>query len=534
MTETETDFDDLGDASDTHREAVTGLTEDGTLENVGCDDDQLCPGRPLTRWQLAVILLRQLDKNNQPDPDSGDTPDPDSETSPDQPDSGDPGLEGTETGGETDGEDTPDSTDGDDEPGDTPDPDNDDSDDPDGDPDGGDDAGGEAWRAEYLQRLAGLGLTDGCDSGDGCGDVQLTRAQAAYYIVEAFGLTAPGTGVFTDVPQDAAYAAAINALHAAGITNGCSSEPLNFCPDEPITLQQFASLIARTAQHAETTEEPEEAPPEEPPTDQTDTGPVPVFEDIDTAASAHREPLNELTQDGSLDGTGCSDDRLCPRQPINTWQFAVILARRIDNQQTPNTADNDDPDDNTETPGPEDGGTPDSDSEAPDSDDGTPDDTGETPESDSEEAPESDGGTPDENGEAPDSEETPGEDGEATDDWWAPYLRRLAELGVATICDTDTDSDDGGSCITGVLTRAQAARLIAVAYNLPAADSAGFADTADNPHAAAIDALHAAGITYGCNSEPLSFCPDQPLTRQEAATMLTRATRHLNPDPPPQ
>ena len=42
-------------------------------------------------------------------------------------------------------------------------------------------------------------------------------------------------------------------------------------------------------------------------------------------------------------------------------------------------------------------------------------------------------------------------------------------------------------------------------------------------HAAAIDALYAAGITTGCATEPLRYCPDQPVTRAPMATFLTRA-----------
>ncbi|MCY4068142.1 MAG: hypothetical protein OXE79_03400 [Acidimicrobiaceae bacterium] len=415
-TEIETDFEDLDDISDTHREAVIELIADGTLENAGCDENRLCPKRPLTRWQLAVMLLRQLDKNNQLNPDGT----PVAETDSDTPD------------------------------GDTPD--------------------GEAWRAAYLERFAELGLTAGCDDTDGCGDQRITRAQAADYIVAAFGLPDSENAVFADVPQDAAHAAAINALRAAGITNGCSSEPLNYCPDKLITLQEFASLIVRTGRYIAT-----EATDE--------TGIEPVFADLDDASDTHREAVTEFAEDGSLDGTGCGGNRLCPRDPITAWEFAVILARRIDSQRTQVTADGDDePDDDSANPA---SGTQDT-----------------------------------------------GAVGQATDDWWAPYLRRLAELGVATICDTDidtdTDSDDDGSCAGDLLTRAQAARLIAVVYNFPAADPAGFADTADNPHAAAIDAIHAAGITNGCSSEPLSFCPGQLLTRQQAVTMIIRATRHLS------
>ena len=58
------------------------------------------------------------------------------------------------------------------------------------------------------------------------------------------------------------------------------------------------------------------------------------------------------------------------------------------------------------------------------------------------------------------------------------------------------------------------ASLLVRALDLPAAPSAGFTDTADSIHAAAIDAIAAAGITTGCNPPADDrYCPDQPVTR---------------------
>ena len=46
-------------------------------------------------------------------------------------------------------------------------------------------------------------------------------------------------------------------------------------------------------------------------------------------------------------------------------------------------------------------------------------------------------------------------------------------------------------------------------------------------HAGAIKALFAASIAVGCSTQPLSFCPDQPVTRAQMATFLTRALNLL-------
>ncbi|MCY4421474.1 MAG: S-layer homology domain-containing protein, partial [Acidimicrobiaceae bacterium] len=77
-------------------------------------------------------------------------------------------------------------------------------------------------------------------------------------------------------------------------------------------------------------------------------------------------------------------------------------------------------------------------------------------------------------------------------------------------------------CPDDPVTRAQAASFLARAFNLPAAAPAGFADTAASTHAADIDALHAAaGAAAACATEPLRYCPNEPVTRAQFASSLT-------------
>ncbi len=412
-------FIDLDDTSDAHTAEVVALADNGIFDRVGCNIDRLCPDQALKHWQLAVLLMRQLDSET-PNDDSSDS-DNVEETSNENND--------------------------------------------------------EQWWMPHVKRLNQIGVITGCDgaSSDFCPDMQLTRAQAAYFIVAAFDLRESTPYIFGDVPQDHVHAAAINTLLAAGITNGCASAPLRFCPDQPITLQQFASLLARVSElrASSNTVVP---PPQEP----QETELVPAFADLDTAMPVHRESLNRLANDGIFAGIGCSDGRLCPQVSMTGWEFAVVLIRQIG-------------DSNISKPETGSGAGPD----------------GEAPSK-----------------EAANSEESSdeGSDGSidgGSGDWWASYVKRLAALGIAAGCDSTPD----GFCPNDLLTRAQVARLIANAYNLPEAASAGFADIANNPHIAAINALYAAGITNGCVSEPLSFCPDEHISRQEIATMITRATQ---------
>ncbi|MEX2618791.1 MAG: S-layer homology domain-containing protein, partial [Egibacteraceae bacterium] len=78
------------------------------------------------------------------------------------------------------------------------------------------------------------------------------------------------------------------------------------------------------------------------------------------------------------------------------------------------------------------------------------------------------------------------------------------------------------------ITRAQMAALLTRARNLPTTSRSHFTDVAGSPHAAAINALAAAGITGGCGND--RFCPNHPVSRGQMATFLQRAWSL--PDPP--
>ena len=104
-------------------------------------------------------------------------------------------------------------------------------------------------------------------------------------------------------------------------------------------------------------------------------------------------------------------------------------------------------------------------------------------------------------------------------EWWVPYVETLADLGVTKGCDTEPLR----FCPDESVTRAQMASFLVRAFALDAAGSAGFADTAGNTHEEHIDALAAARYTAGCAVGPLRYCPDESVTRAEMATFLGRA-----------
>ena len=105
------------------------------------------------------------------------------------------------------------------------------------------------------------------------------------------------------------------------------------------------------------------------------------------------------------------------------------------------------------------------------------------------------------------------------DEWWLPHAERLAALKVTSGCRVDPLR----YCPDRSVSRAQMATFLVQALGLEAADPAGFIDTSGNTHETNIDALAAAGVTAGCTTEPLSYCPAKPVSRAQMATFLARA-----------
>ncbi|MGD2052144.1 MAG: S-layer homology domain-containing protein, partial [Acidimicrobiia bacterium] len=99
-------------------------------------------------------------------------------------------------------------------------------------------------------------------------------------------------------------------------------------------------------------------------------------------------------------------------------------------------------------------------------------------------------------------------------------IEAIAAAGITYGCNPPVDDR---FCPTRPVTRAEMASFLVRALDLPAAGSAGFTDTTDSLHAASIDAIAAAGITYGCNPPDNDrYCPDQAVTREQMASFLVR------------
>ena len=108
------------------------------------------------------------------------------------------------------------------------------------------------------------------------------------------------------------------------------------------------------------------------------------------------------------------------------------------------------------------------------------------------------------------------------DEWWMPHVERLAQLGVTAGCRTDPLR----FCPDGTVTRGEMATFLVRAFDLDEAPPAGFTDTAGTTHEANIDRLFASGVTAGCRLDPLRFCPNQPVSRAQMATFIVQGLAH--------
>jgi len=109
----------------------------------------------------------------------------------------------------------------------------------------------DSFAAAWIEDLVRRGITAGCGGGNYCPNGIVTRAQMAVFLLKTlFGTQyepAPATGeVFDDVPFDGFGAAWIEDLYARGVTGGCSSAPLLYCPNAPTNRGSMAVFLMRT------------------------------------------------------------------------------------------------------------------------------------------------------------------------------------------------------------------------------------------------------------------------------------------------
>ena len=103
------------------------------------------------------------------------------------------------------------------------------------------------WYTGYVETLAAQGVTIGYTDGTYRPNAIVSRAEMAVFLARAFVSNAipPAVGVFADVPTTAWYADQAEKIYADGITLGCTTTPLSYCPLDTVQRDEMGSFLAR-------------------------------------------------------------------------------------------------------------------------------------------------------------------------------------------------------------------------------------------------------------------------------------------------
>jgi len=120
-------------------------------------------------------------------------------------------------------------------------------------------------------------------------------------------------GTFADVPRSHWAWAFIEALSRAGVTSGCATNPLRYCPEGTTTRAQMAVFLLRAREGGSYT------PP---------ACTVPTFTDV-PCSDPYSAWIGELAARGITSGCGVSPPLYCPSSTVTRASMAVFLLRAL-------------------------------------------------------------------------------------------------------------------------------------------------------------------------------------------------------------
>ena len=157
-----------------------------------------------------------------------------------------------------------------------------------------------------INALAAAGFTQGCDPDATryCPEEVVTRGQMASFLARVLALADARRAPFDDIAGNA-HRDSIGRVFAAGITKGCTET--SFCPDLGITREQAASFLYRAFAFPATDARP--------------------FSDV---GAVHAEAVSALWGAGVTQGCDAQSPRLfCPRQLVTRAEMASFLVRSL-------------------------------------------------------------------------------------------------------------------------------------------------------------------------------------------------------------
>jgi hypothetical protein len=176
-----------------------------------------------------------------------------------------------------------------------------------------------SFAEEEIYKIFDAGITRGCATNPlrYCPQDSVTRAQMAIFLLRSkFGSNynpPPATGIFADVPINSFAADWIEDLFNQGITSGCGTSPLVYCPNNPVTRAQMAIFLLRSKFGSSYTPPPA-------------TG---IFTDVPTNSFA-ADWIEDLFNRGITSGCQTNPLQYCPNSTATRAQMAIFLVRTFD------------------------------------------------------------------------------------------------------------------------------------------------------------------------------------------------------------
>ena len=156
-----------------------------------------------------------------------------------------------------------------------------------------------------ITALHAEGVALGCDDGAFCPEEAIRRDRLASFMVRALNVPATDEDFFNDDDGNP-HEDDINALKAAGVTNGCNGSG-GFCPEDSVLRDQMASLLVRAIELPSTERE--------------------FFDDV---SGQHAYPVNKIADAGLTGGCNGDHSEFCPDEPVLRGQMATFIARGLD------------------------------------------------------------------------------------------------------------------------------------------------------------------------------------------------------------
>ncbi|HRS16973.1 MAG TPA: DNRLRE domain-containing protein [Thermoanaerobaculaceae bacterium] len=117
--------------------------------------------------------------------------------------------------------------------------------------------------------------------------------------------------VFADVPEGHPFQVFVERLYELGVTAGCATDPLRYCPDDPVTRAQMSVFLLRARYGPSYTPPPASGA---------------VFVDV-PVSNPFAPWVERLAAEGITAGCGVDPPRFCPDDPVTRAQMSVFLLR---------------------------------------------------------------------------------------------------------------------------------------------------------------------------------------------------------------